>query len=125
MYKLFNVCDTILIINNSAWFVQLTFYLMLKNLLSIEPDDPIAENILEEFLTFMKGFVSLPVYFPGTAYSKALKVNLILATRICGFNSKSNIWYPKYLDLELILEFIFLSIPQFEYYINISLNSTI
>ncbi|XP_047949084.1 cytochrome P450 724B1-like [Salvia hispanica] len=52
---------------------KLTFYLMLKNLLSIEPDDPIAENILEEFLTFMKGFVSLPVYFPGTAYSKALK----------------------------------------------------
>ncbi|KAG6424633.1 hypothetical protein SASPL_115051 [Salvia splendens] len=52
---------------------KLTFYLMLKNLLSIEPDDPIAENILEEFFTFMKGFVSLPVYFPGTAYSKALK----------------------------------------------------
>ncbi|XP_042027144.1 cytochrome P450 724B1-like [Salvia splendens] len=52
---------------------KLTFYLMLKNLMSIEPDDPLAENILEEFLTFMKGFVSLPVYIPGNAYSKAVK----------------------------------------------------
>ncbi|KAH6830492.1 cytochrome P450 [Perilla frutescens var. hirtella] len=39
---------------------QLTFYLMLKNLLSIEPEDPLAEEILGDFLTFMKGFVSLP-----------------------------------------------------------------
>lgn len=45
--------------------------------MSIEPDDPLAENILEEFLTFMKGFVSLPVYIPGNAYSKAVKVNLV------------------------------------------------
>ncbi|XP_057767041.1 LOW QUALITY PROTEIN: cytochrome P450 724B1 [Salvia miltiorrhiza] len=52
---------------------KLTFYLMVKNLLSIEPDDPLAQNILEEFLTFMKGFVSLPVYIPGNAYSKAVK----------------------------------------------------
>lgn len=42
--------------------------------MSIEPEDPIAENILEEFLTFMKGFVSLPVYIPGNAYAKAVKV---------------------------------------------------
>ncbi|KAK4417831.1 cytochrome [Sesamum alatum] len=51
---------------------QLTFYLMLKNLLSIEPEDPIAAKVLQDFLTFMKGFVSLPLHIPGTAYSKAV-----------------------------------------------------
>lgn len=57
--------------------MQLTFYLMLRNLLSIEPDDPLAANVLEEFLTFMKGFVSVPVYIPGNAYAKAVKVNTV------------------------------------------------
>ncbi|KAI3474940.1 hypothetical protein Pfo_030251 [Paulownia fortunei] len=52
---------------------ELTFYLMLKNLLSIEPEDPLAAKVLGDFLTFMKGFVSLPLYIPGTAYSKAVK----------------------------------------------------
>ncbi|KAL7140660.1 hypothetical protein ABFS83_08G003400 [Erythranthe nasuta] len=52
---------------------ELTFYLMLKNLLSIEPEDPVAGEILGDFLTFMKGFVSLPVQIPGTAYAKAVK----------------------------------------------------
>lgn len=58
------------------FLLQLTFYLMLKNLLSIEPEDPLAEAILEDFLTFMKGFVSLPLYIPGAgnAYSKAIRV---------------------------------------------------
>ncbi|KAL0377369.1 UNVERIFIED_CONTAM: cytochrome [Sesamum radiatum] len=51
---------------------QLTFYLMLKNLVSIEPEDPIAAKVLHDFLTFMKGFVSLPLHIPGTAYSKAV-----------------------------------------------------
>ncbi|KAL0351067.1 UNVERIFIED_CONTAM: cytochrome [Sesamum radiatum] len=51
---------------------QLTFYFMLKNLLSMEPEDPIAAKVLEDFLTFMKGFVSLPLHIPGTAYSKAV-----------------------------------------------------
>ncbi|CAA0824523.1 cytochrome P450- family 724- subfamily A-polypeptide 1 [Striga hermonthica] len=51
---------------------ELTFYIMLKNLVSIEPEDPPAANILEDFLTFMEGFVSLPLYIPGTAYSKAI-----------------------------------------------------
>ncbi|KAL8475340.1 hypothetical protein ACS0TY_028138 [Phlomoides rotata] len=52
---------------------ELTFYLMLKNLLSIEPEDPLAAKILGDFLTFMKGFVSLPVYIPGNSYSRAVK----------------------------------------------------
>ncbi|KAK6155241.1 hypothetical protein DH2020_009489 [Rehmannia glutinosa] len=51
---------------------ELTFYLMLKNLVSIEPKDPLAAKVLGDFLTFMEGFVSLPLYIPGTAYSKAI-----------------------------------------------------
>ncbi|KAK6138341.1 hypothetical protein DH2020_027925 [Rehmannia glutinosa] len=51
---------------------ELTFYLMLKNLVSIEPEDPLAAKVLGDFLTFMEGFVSLPLYIPGTAYSKAI-----------------------------------------------------
>lgn len=47
---------------------------MLKNLLNIEPNEPQALKILEDFLTFMKGFVSLPLYVPGTPYAKAVKV---------------------------------------------------
>lgn len=56
--------------------VQFTFYVMMKNLLSIEAEDPLAESILEDFLSFMKGFVSLPIYIPGAgnAYSKAIRV---------------------------------------------------
>ncbi|XP_065879462.1 cytochrome P450 724B1-like [Euphorbia lathyris] len=37
--------------------------LMLKTLLSIEPEEPLALKILQDFLTYMKGFVSLPVEF--------------------------------------------------------------
>lgn len=51
---------------------------MLKNLLSIEPEDPLAAQILGDFLTFMKGFVSLPIYIPGNAYSKAIKVPILI-----------------------------------------------
>ena len=47
---------------------------MLKNLLDMEPGDPIAPRILQDFLTFMEGFVSLPLYIPGSPYAKAVKV---------------------------------------------------
>lgn len=54
--------------------MQFTLNLMLKHLLSIEPEEPLAVKILEDFLTYMKGFVSLPVYIPGTPYASAVKV---------------------------------------------------
>ncbi|KAG8384892.1 hypothetical protein BUALT_Bualt04G0165500 [Buddleja alternifolia] len=52
---------------------EFTFYIMLKNLLNMDPEDSVAAKILEDFLTFMKGFVSLPLQIPGTAYAKAVK----------------------------------------------------
>ncbi|KAL3526111.1 hypothetical protein ACH5RR_014483 [Cinchona calisaya] len=52
---------------------RLTLYVMLKNLIDMEPEDPLAPRILQDFLTFMKGFVSLPLYIPGSPYAKAIK----------------------------------------------------
>ncbi|KAL6551449.1 hypothetical protein OROGR_007603 [Orobanche gracilis] len=51
---------------------ELTFSLMLKSLVSIEAESPLGAEVLKDFLTFMEGFVSLPLYIPGTAYSKAI-----------------------------------------------------
>ncbi|XP_065879460.1 cytochrome P450 724B1-like [Euphorbia lathyris] len=56
--------------------------LMLKTLLSIEPEEPLALKILQDFLTYMKGFVSLPVEFPGSHYSKAVKARARLSSTV-------------------------------------------
>lgn len=56
-------------------FLQFALSLMVKTLLSIEPEDPRARKILADFLTYMKGFVSLPLYIPGTPYAMAVKVH--------------------------------------------------
>ncbi|GAV83901.1 LOW QUALITY PROTEIN: p450 domain-containing protein, partial [Cephalotus follicularis] len=50
-----------------------TLKVMVKHLLSIEPEEPLALKILQDFETFMRGFVSLPIYIPGTAYVNAVK----------------------------------------------------
>ncbi|CAI9758560.1 unnamed protein product [Fraxinus pennsylvanica] len=61
---------------------EFTLYLMLKNLLNMEPEDPLAVRIFEDFLTFMKGFVSLPLYIPGTAYAKAIKARTRISSTL-------------------------------------------
>ncbi|KAM7509203.1 hypothetical protein LguiA_019656 [Lonicera macranthoides] len=61
---------------------EFTLYLMLKNLLNIEPNEPQALKILEDFLTFMKGFVSLPLYVPGTPYAKAVKARARISSTL-------------------------------------------
>lgn len=55
-------------------YTQFTMSIMVKHLLSIKPGEPLASEILEDFETYMKGFISLPLYVPGTAYTKAVKV---------------------------------------------------
>ena len=54
--------------------MQFTFNLMMKHILSIGPDEAVTAEILGDFHTFMKGFVSLPIHIPGTPYFKAVKV---------------------------------------------------
>ncbi|KAL3526363.1 hypothetical protein ACH5RR_011019 [Cinchona calisaya] len=61
---------------------EFTFYVMLKNLLDMEPGDPLAPKILQDFLTFMKGFVSLPLYIPGSPYAKAVKARTRISSTL-------------------------------------------
>ncbi|XVF57915.1 hypothetical protein PTKIN_Ptkin07bG0020800 [Pterospermum kingtungense] len=61
---------------------KFTLNVMVKHLLSVEPEEPLALKILEDFLTYMKGFVSLPVYLPGTPYASAVKARARLSATV-------------------------------------------
>ncbi|XP_027152711.1 cytochrome P450 724B1 [Coffea eugenioides] len=61
---------------------EFTLHVMLKNLLDMEPGDPIAPRILQDFLTFMEGFVSLPLYIPGSPYAKAVKARTRISSTL-------------------------------------------
>ncbi|KAM0057654.1 putative cytochrome P450 [Helianthus debilis subsp. tardiflorus] len=52
---------------------KFTFNLMAKHIMSLDPGEPETERLKKEYVTFMKGVVSVPLNFPGTAYRKALK----------------------------------------------------
>lgn len=56
--------------------MQFTMHIMLKNMLNIEPEDPRASQMLEDYNAYMKGLVSIPINLPGSPYNKALKVHL-------------------------------------------------
>lgn len=47
---------------------------MAKHIMSMDPGKPETEQLKKEYVTFMKGVVSAPLNFPGTAYRKALRV---------------------------------------------------
>jgi len=42
--------------------------------LGLSQDGPESTRILEDFLTFMKGLISFPLYIPGSPYARAVKV---------------------------------------------------
>ncbi|KAH6825492.1 Cytochrome P450 superfamily protein [Perilla frutescens var. hirtella] len=52
---------------------KFTFNLMAEHIMSLEPGRPETERLKSEYITFMKGVVSPPFNFPGTAYWKALR----------------------------------------------------
>ncbi|XP_023550591.1 cytochrome P450 724B1 isoform X3 [Cucurbita pepo subsp. pepo] len=52
---------------------------MVKELLGIDANESIGSRILDEFETYMKGFVSLPLNLPGTPYYKAVKARAKLS----------------------------------------------
>ncbi|CAK9170728.1 unnamed protein product [Ilex paraguariensis] len=73
---------TLLVLNswkdNSVFCAQdeakkFTFNLMAKHIMSLDPGKPETEQLKKEYITFMKGVVSAPLNFPGTAYRKALQ----------------------------------------------------
>ncbi|KAK4262179.1 hypothetical protein QN277_027764 [Acacia crassicarpa] len=52
---------------------KFTLNLMVKNILSLEPDHPEAEVLKKAYAAFMKVLVSAPLNCPGSAYRKALQ----------------------------------------------------
>ncbi|KAA8530167.1 hypothetical protein F0562_004876 [Nyssa sinensis] len=77
---------------------EFTLYLMLRHLLSIEPEESVASKILEDFLTFMKGFVSLPLHVPGSPYAKAVKARTRISStlkEIIKDRKRGNVGYAK------------------------------
>ncbi|GLJ08772.1 hypothetical protein SUGI_0095430 [Cryptomeria japonica] len=52
---------------------KFTFNVIVKQMLSLTPDNPLTARILDDYLTFMKGLVSLPLYIPGTPYARAVQ----------------------------------------------------
>ncbi|XP_030484427.2 cytochrome P450 724B1 [Cannabis sativa] len=90
---------------------RMTLSVMVKSVLNIEPDDPLTVQILEEFETYMKGFVSLPILFPGTSYYKAIKarerlssiVKGIIKERVLGKTTRNEVGEEE-LFLDMIIE---------------------
>ncbi|XP_075646837.1 cytochrome P450 724B1-like [Castanea sativa] len=58
---------------------KFTFNVIVKQVLGLTPDEPQTTRILEDFLTFMRGLISLPLYIPGTPYARAVQAR----SRIC------------------------------------------
>ncbi|XP_027347951.1 cytochrome P450 90B1-like [Abrus precatorius] len=52
---------------------KFTFNFMAKHIMSLDPGNLETEQLKREYVSFMKGVVSAPLNFPGTAYRKALK----------------------------------------------------
>lgn len=56
--------------------MQFSFNVIVKQVMGLTPEDPQTKRILEDFLTYMKGLISLPINIPGTPYARAVKVLL-------------------------------------------------
>jgi len=54
--------------------------MILMSVLEMEPGEPLGLELLKDFLTFMKGFVSIPINLPWTHHGKAIKVLIIFLT---------------------------------------------
>nr|ATN45453.1 steroid 22-alpha-hydroxylase [Paris polyphylla var. yunnanensis]UHB15511.1 cytochrome P450 [Paris polyphylla] len=52
---------------------KVTFNLMVKNILSLNPGEPESEHLRKLYMSFMKGVVAIPLNLPGTAYKKAIQ----------------------------------------------------
>ncbi|XP_077252078.1 cytochrome P450, family 724, subfamily A, polypeptide 1 [Tasmannia lanceolata] len=61
---------------------KFSFNVIVKQILSLEPEEPQTTKILEDFLTFMKGLVSFPIYIPGTPYAKAVRARARISTTV-------------------------------------------
>ncbi|CAN6244897.1 unnamed protein product [Urochloa humidicola] len=51
---------------------QFAFGVIVEQVLGLSPEETVAGRILEDYSTFMKGLVSLPLNIPGTPYARAV-----------------------------------------------------
>ncbi|CAN1315960.1 Cytochrome P450 724B1 [Linum perenne] len=61
---------------------QFTFNVIVKQVLGLTPEDPVTTRLLDDFLTFMKGLISLPLYVPGTPYAKAVQARRRISSSV-------------------------------------------
>ncbi|MCE3215395.1 hypothetical protein HAX54_002263 [Datura stramonium] len=61
---------------------KFSFNVIVKQVLGLTPDDPQSATILEDFLAFMRGLISLPLYIPGTPYARAVQARSRISSTI-------------------------------------------
>ncbi|KAK4342201.1 hypothetical protein RND71_038017 [Anisodus tanguticus] len=54
--------------------MEFSFNVIVKQVLGLTPNDPQSATVLQDFLAFMRGLISLPLYIPGTPYARAVQV---------------------------------------------------
>ncbi|KAL1562840.1 cytochrome P450 724B1-like protein [Salvia divinorum] len=59
-----------------------TFNVIVKQVLGLTQDEPKTKEILQDFLTFMKGLISLPIYIPGTPYARAVQARIRISSTV-------------------------------------------
>ncbi|RLM65516.1 hypothetical protein C2845_PM16G10550 [Panicum miliaceum] len=55
-----------------------------RKVLGLSPEEPVTARILEDFLAFMKGLISFPLYIPGTPYAKAVQARERISSTVKG-----------------------------------------
>ncbi|CAI9089003.1 OLC1v1023488C1 [Oldenlandia corymbosa var. corymbosa] len=61
---------------------KFAFNVIVKQVLGLKADEPRTAEILQDFLLFMKGLISLPLYIPGTAYAKAVQARSRISSTV-------------------------------------------
>ncbi|XP_058114779.1 cytochrome P450 724B1-like isoform X3 [Magnolia sinica] len=61
---------------------KFTFNVIVKQVLGLTPEEPQTSKILEDFLTFMKGLISFPLYIPGTPYARAVQARARISSTV-------------------------------------------
>ncbi|KAK1291465.1 hypothetical protein QJS10_CPB17g00337 [Acorus calamus] len=61
---------------------KFTFNVIVKQVLGLTPDEPQSTEILDDFLTFMKGLISFPLYIPGTPYARAVQARARISSTV-------------------------------------------
>ncbi|XP_019193534.1 PREDICTED: cytochrome P450 724B1 [Ipomoea nil] len=61
---------------------KFTFNVIVKQVLGLTPEEPQTTEILQDFLTFMRGLISLPLHIPGTPYARAVQARRRISSTV-------------------------------------------